>query len=187
MKDSEKRLITSLGSLVFIASALYVYASWISPEIAVIQKERSRQHVLNETLVNYEAVMQEKIRIIAKYQDLSATEQVFAKVIPQNPNVPSFLNQLYGLADLNNVLISAIEFSELPLQIKQEGSLVKPHGTVQATIRCTSTYEDMKKYLNAIQTNIRIMNITAVNISEGFKDSPLLSYSITVETYYLTK
>jgi len=187
MKDSEKRLITSLGSLVCVAGAIYIYASWISPEIVEIQKARSEKQAVHKIRADYESVLQEKIRVIARYQDLVAIQEVFSRVVPQGENMPSFLNQLYGLASLNDVSINSMTFNTLPLQTQKESSLIRPHGTIQATIRSTSTYEDMKKYLNAIETNIRIMNITAINITDGFKEDPILSYTITVETYYLAQ
>ncbi len=187
MKGSEQRLITSLGSLALIAGALYIYASWISPEFNEIQKMRGEKQALNNVLSDYEAIMQKKISVIARYRDLTGVQEVFSKVMPATQEKPSFLNQLYGLASLNGVLISAIDFSELPLQIRAGDSLVRPYGTIQATIRGNSTYDNLKKYLGALQANVRIMNITAVNITDGFKDSPMLSYTITVETYYLAQ
>jgi len=41
--------------------------------------------------------------------------------------------------------------------------------------------------LGALETNIRLINVTAINITEGFMENPILSYTITIEAYYQTQ
>jgi hypothetical protein len=114
-------------------------------------------------------------------------EDVFNEVVPDKPNVPSFLNQIYGLAKLSDVSVDSINFQEMPLQVAEEGSLVRPYGSIQATVKCSSNYEDMKTYLSAIETNKRLMDTKIISIDGGFVDKPELSYTITVEAYYLSE
>ena len=187
MKDPIKRLIVSLGSLVFIAGSLYVFASLINPTFAEIQKLRGTRQAITTLIADYEAVVEARNAILIRYEDMADLQDAFSEAMPSEENIPSLLNQLYGLAVLNEVAVDSIDFQKLPIQIAEEDSLVKPYGTIQATIRCVSDYENMKRYLGALETNMRLMNVTMVNITEGFTEDPILSYTITIEAYYQTQ
>jgi Tfp pilus assembly protein PilO len=184
MKDSAKRLYVSLGSLIFISAALYVYSSFINPEFAEIQRLRGERQGQMTLLADYQATIEETNRVIARYESVSALQDVFSEAVPQKENIPSFLNQIYGLAVLNNVLVDSVEFQYMPTQSTSATSLVRPFGTIRATVRCASGYDDIKNFTKAIETNVRLMDIYAVNITEGFRDDPILAYTLTVDTYY---
>jgi len=187
MKESTKRLVVSLGSLFFIASSLYVFAILINPMLAEIQKLRSTKQATIILLADYEAAIKALDDVLARYKDKAVLQDTFSAIIPPEENIPSLLNQIYGLASLKEVLVDSVEFQKLPAQIMEAEPLVRPRGVIQATIRCVSNYENMKRYLGALETNVRLINIMAVNIVEGFKEDPILSYTITIEAYYQTQ
>ncbi len=187
MKESTKRLVVSLGSLFFIASSLYVFASLINPMFTEIQELRGKKQAVTTLLTDYEAAIKALDSVLAQYKDKAILQDTFSAIIPLEENIPSLLNQLYGLASLKEVSIDSVEFQKLPAQIMEANPLVKPRGVIQATVRCRSNYENMKRYLGALETNMRLINITAVNITEGFKENPILSYTITIQAYYQTQ
>ncbi len=187
MKESTKRLVVSLGSLFFMASSLYVFASLISPIFVEIQELRGSRQAVTALLADYEAAIEAQESILARYEGMDALQNTFSEIIPLEENIPSLLNQIYGLAVLNEVAVNSVDFQKLPTQIVEASSLVKPHGIIQATIRCVSNYENMKRYLGALETNIRLINIAMINITEGFAENPILSYTITIEAYYQTQ
>lgn len=176
-----------MGSLVCVALSLYVYSSLISPKLSEIQELRGRRQATLTLLADYETAIQEKNRVISRYQSVETLQKVFDEVVPPSHNIPSLLNQINGLAELSEVSVDSVEFQELPLQTTTSKSLVKPYGTIQANIKCASNYQSMKAYLAAIETNVRLMNIKTVTITEGFADNPTLIYTIAVEAYYLTE
>jgi len=176
-----------MGSLLLIVGSLYVYSSLISPQLSVLRELRGKRQATMALLSDYETAIQEKNRVISRYQSVETLQNVFDEVVPPGQNVPSLLNQLYGLAKLNNIFVDSVEFQEMPLQTTTSKSLVKPYGTIQANIKCSSDYASMKNYLSAIETNVRLMNIRTITVTEGFSDDPTLSYTIAVEAYYLTE
>jgi Tfp pilus assembly protein PilO len=185
MNTSTKKLIVSLGGLLLVVGSLGIFIGSIMPQISTIKELQGKRQATADLLENYGEAIQETNRIISKYQSVDNLDTVFSEVIPEKPDVPSFLNQVYGLAKLNDVFIDLIDFQEMPLQVAEEGSLIQPYGSVRASIRCVSDYEEMKSYLNAIETNTRLMNVKLINIDGGFTSEPKLSYTITVEAYYL--
>ena len=187
IKESTKRLAVSMGSLLLIVGSLYVYSSLISPQLSALQELRGKRQATMALLSDYETAIQEKNRVISRYQSVETLQSVFDEVVPPDQNVPSLLNQLYGLAKLNDIFVDSVEFQEMSLQTTTSKSLVKPYGTIQANVKCSSDYAAMKNYLGAIETNVRLMNIRTVTVTEGFGDNPTLSYTITVEAYYLTE
>jgi hypothetical protein len=188
MKQSTKRLYVSLGSLVLIAGSLYVYATLIKPEFLEIQTLRGERQAQSRLLADYKTTIEETNRVLAKYESVSVLQDNFSEVIPPSENIPSFLNQVYGLASLNNVFIDSIEFQYLPIQSVPAGSLIKPFGTLRALVTSSSNYEDMKGFISSLETNIRLMDIDSINISEGAIGSdPMLSYTLVVDAYYQTQ
>jgi len=187
MQGSTKRLVISLGSLIFITGSIYVFAALINPAFGEIQELRGEKQAIMTLLTDYEEAIEAANSVLLRHKGLANLQNTFSAVIPLEANIPSLLNQLYGLASLSEVTVNVITFQELPIQIARENSLVRPYGTIQATIKCVSSYENMKKYLEALETNARLMNITSVNITGGFEANPVLSYTITIEAYYQTQ
>lgn len=188
MKSSAKRLYVSLGSLVFIAGALYVYATLIRPEFSEIQALRGERQAQSVLLADYKTTIEETNRVLAKYESVSALQEIFSEVVPPNENIPSLLNQVYGLASLSNVLVDSIEFQYLPIKSVSAGSLIRPLGTLRVSATCVSGYEDMKSFISSLETNVRLMNVDVINISEGATgEDPMLAYTLTVDAYYQTQ
>ena len=187
MQGSTKRLVISLGSLIFITGSIYVFAALINPAFGEIQELRGEKQAIMTLLTDYDEAIEAANSVLSRHKGLANLQNTFSAVIPLEANIPSLLNQLYGLASLSGVTVDAITFQELPIQTARENSLVRPYGTIQATIKCVSNYESMKKYLGALETNARLMNITAINITGGFEANPILSYNITIEAYYQTQ
>jgi hypothetical protein len=65
IKESTKRLIVSMGSLVCVALSLYVYSSLISPKLSEIQELRGRRQATLPP-ADYETAIQEKNRVISR-------------------------------------------------------------------------------------------------------------------------
>ena len=187
MKDPLKRLIASLGSLVLIIASLYVVVSLISPTFKEIQKLREKKYATTIVIADYEAAIKARDNIISRHKDLVALQEAFSRVLPPEKDISSLLHQLHGLAVLNNVTIDSINFQKPPIQIAKADSLIKPYGTIQATIRCVSNYENMKRYLDSLETNLRLINIKTINITEGFRQNPILLYTLVIEAYYQTQ
>jgi Tfp pilus assembly protein PilO len=187
MNASTQKLLVSFGSMLLIAGSLGVFAGLIMPQISAIKELQGKKQATSALLADYEEAIQETNRIIAKYQSVDNLDTVFNEVIPETPDVPSFLNQVYGLAKLNEVSVDLIDFQEMPLQVAEEKSLIRPYGSVTANVKCASNYEEMKEFIKTIETNTRLMNIKSITINGGFTKDPELSYTMTVEAYYLPK
>lgn len=185
MSPSTNRLIISLGGLVFILASLYVYSTFISPQLVVIQKLRGRQAALLNRFYEYEKAIDNQGNRINEFKRVEQVQERFTQILPTSPEVPMMLNQLYGLAALNDISIDAIEFQKQALQVDRSDSLANPYHAIRAVIKSSGTYENMKNYLSNIETNIRLMRVISINIGDGFKRDPILSYIITVEAYYL--
>lgn len=185
MSQSTNRLIISLSGLVFLLSSLYFYTTFISPQFVEIQELRSKQVALVNRFNEYEEAINNQDNRINEFKRSEKLQASLTQILPTAPNVPILLNQLYGLAELNNILIDSIEFQPQPLKIDRSDSLARPHRAIRAIVKASGSYEEMKNYLNSIEANVRLMRIVSINIGDGFKRDPVLSYVIAVEAYYL--
>jgi len=75
-------LAVSMGSLVLIALSLYVYSSLISPQLSELQELRGKRQATLAALSDYETAIQEKNRVISRYQSVETLQSVFDEVVP---------------------------------------------------------------------------------------------------------
>jgi Tfp pilus assembly protein PilO len=184
MKDSTKRFYSLMASFAMAIGALVVYTTMISPTLAEIQTLRGERQAKQNTYDDYRKTIETTNAVLARSQSLSTLTDTFNQSIPESESIPSLLNQLYGLARLNNVIVSAIDFQVLPTEVAPKDSIVRPLGKVRATVKCIGNYDDMKDYAKAIEANVRLMDIGSLDVSDGNKNNPSLIYAIAVDAYY---
>ena len=184
MKDSTKRFYSLIASFAMAIGALVVYTTMISPAFMEVQELRGERQAKEDTYNDYKETIEATNSVLARSQSLSALTDAFNQSIPSSESIPSLLNQVYGLAKMNNVSVGSIDFQTLPIAIVPSDSIIQPLGKVRTTVKCVGNYSDMKNYVRALETNVRLMDIDSLDVSDGNKPNPALIYTITVDAYY---
>ncbi len=156
--------------LVFLTAVCVEYFVIIKPKLQQTYNGgpldvESRQSILEEQRVYYEALkaLEKEASEINKVE-LEKVNYVIAEKI----DIPDILNQIY--------LLNKQEGME-PLDFNFDFD----QGALQINLHLkTSNYQDIKKYLDEIEKNIRIMDITSISIKGIGTD-----LSLTVQSYYL--
>jgi hypothetical protein len=123
--------------------------------------------------------------------------------LPVGPDVSGALAQIYGIATNANVTIQGAEISTQAVQAvaapattvgaaAATGSIVKPTGTVSFQVTGSASYESFKSFLQELETNIRIFDVTAISLQPAAiaatktqtANMDMFNYTITVVTYY---
>lgn len=193
MKQSTKRLLSSVLALVFVVAAFVIFFEFIQPAygdaLALRGEERSRSLFLE----NQRKVIDEVKNLVSAYEGEKDLERVVSAVIPLDPELGEAIAQLNGLAIINkiapqsfSVTASVIE-NVAPPAVGGEApaTLIKPIGTLHLQTRLVGSYGDFKAFLRNLESNIRLFDVKVLTLQPAGKpDQDLYAYDLTVATYY---
>jgi hypothetical protein len=131
--------------------------------------------------------------------DGSSTNSNISLALPDTPDVPGALAQLYGLAESNGVAVQTISVSVPAVQIDSgseddaSSTALMPTGSVTFQIAGAGSYESLQNFLSGLETNVRLFDLKGINItSEGqvsknsTSSQDFFNYTISVAAYYQT-
>ena len=183
MKASTKRTIMALASLVFLIAAIYIYAVLMKPSYADVLELASMRAGRQENVKNFSALNEEFQNVFNEYKNIDEIGKRFSIFMPLKIDLSYVINQITGIARLNNVEIQSFSFK--PMAIKPTNSLVKGMGTMRVELKMAGTYENFKSFLRNIETNFLITDIVNFKIDVQPNTSNL-TIILTIDTYYQT-
>lgn len=192
MKQSTKRFISLVLSLVMMMAAFVVYVDLIKGAYDEVQGKKADILSRQELAASQRAIIERVRRQIETYKGEEAIVQNISLVLPPAPQMGEVLNQISGLARAN--FLSPQTFLASTPVIKtlvshpsgqKEKSLVKPVGIITFQIKFIGSYDQLKKFLSQLETNIRLIDIQSLSIQpiKTSKDN-LYSFELMVATYY---
>ena len=205
MKQSSKRLTSVLFSLLFIVVAFVIFFDFIEPTYANLEELKGTQLGLQQFYANEQTQVQQAKTILSEYENSTQAEDNLALAMPSGPDIAGGLAQVYGIASANGIAITNVSIQAPTVQLQpaivDAGStdgnappvqIVKPVGTISFQLVGSGSYEAVKNFLQTLETNIRIFDVTAFSIQpavggftgKGSVNSDLFNYNITVVTYY---
>ncbi|NCO15499.1 MAG: hypothetical protein GW899_01980, partial [Parcubacteria group bacterium] len=73
----------------------------------------------------------------------------------------------------------------LAIKPSDQPGLVKGLGILRYNFRLTGTYDGLKSFLQAVETNISLMDLVSLKIEPATKSAKgNLSYTVNMDTYY---
>ncbi len=187
MKESQSKFYSVLAISVLFAGALFIFVEMVMPdvdEIKILRGQRDSSIIAyNNTLSNVDHIKKLK----AAYDSLSGARASLNSFIPSSDDTSDLVNQLNGLAKLNNLSVASINFkNEVPELPPGETAapIPAPNGTVAATMRLSGYYENIKTFIAMIETNIRLIDTVSISISGGGSTSPILDCTLVAKAYY---
>ena len=184
MKSSTYRLLSILGSCFLLIAAVIVYSNLVHPAYNEIQKLRDQRAANLNLLQEQGEAINAVNRLLSEYQSLAQIQENISMVLPNKEGVPSVINQLQGLAKINNLNIESLSLQYPPLKASTD-TLIKPLGTLRATIRLNGDYKDLRPFLGDIETNIRLIDVYSLGIEGGgIPGKNKLIYNLVLDTYY---
>ncbi len=192
MKQSTKRLLSSLLSLLLILFAFGIFFILIKPTYSEAQKVRGKVLSREAFLNDQKEVIEQVKKLINEYKGDEGLQKVISLVLPVGADPAGALIQLNGLADNNNIATHSFSVTAPSLQAtaaeinESKGTAVlKPVGLLTFQLRFSGTYEDMRAFMKNLETNIRIFDIKNLNLQAAVRPNQnFYAYDITVATYY---
>lgn len=144
-------------------------------------------------------------------QNAKEIEKLMA-ILPKKEELASLLVQLEALAGAHGLFMGSVDFVEaskksvktprvMPeaddLSLKSgaatsqitsaPGSLAENYKTLQVSLKLSGGYAAFKKYLEALEKNVRLMDVSSLNVSSNSASGVAgqnFSFSVSVNVYY---
>jgi Tfp pilus assembly protein PilO len=174
-----------IASIIFFVVLGAGYLFLIDPYLDEIKLQIS-QDIATEK--NYGVIQQQKINKLIEQRE--AFDKINIKelekidyILPKEEDIPNLFAQIEAIAKEYSLLLTSISTSNYNEETKN-GEIVKPPNSVKKvlvsiTLDGGSDYEALKNFLKALEFNIRLLDISSINISSDFR-----VYNINCITYY---
>lgn len=187
MKSSIKRMTSILTAIFMIIASLFVYSSLIRPVYSEIKNLKaevgSRLDIINKNKSSISQVQ----KLLSEYQETVKIQEITLSILPLEYNLSSAVNQIVGLANLNNLSIQSLAVQQLAIKPLTQSNLVKGIGTLRFNIRLSGSYENFKMFLGNLETNVNLMDLVSLKIEQSREirtDNKSFSFAIIIDTYY---
>lgn len=190
MKYTARRNISLILSLVFVILTLVVFFSMDWPtfqSVGDLNKKITQEQTQYEN--QYNAVQIAKA-IVNQYKSLVSVSQTISLSIPRETEVQNLLAQIDGITSQSGLLLQDVSFENISSSVpKSKTTIVQNYSVLQLTLSLTGNYDSFKTWLNAIETNIRLMDVTKISFaglssSENQKNLGIFNFKVTLNVYY---
>lgn len=196
MKQSSKRLFSSLLALLFLFGAFMIYFSLIQPSYASLLETRGQLVARGAFLDKQRSVVEQVERIIETFTSNPQYREAISIALPEGPHAIEAVHQMNGIIANNNlhsdsydIQIESAQRQRSTREQEADASFTPPpvsKGTISFTVK--GTYEDFKSFLSDLETNIRIMDVASLALQRT--DDPLSNLfegAMDVTFYYQEK
>jgi Tfp pilus assembly protein PilO len=211
MKQETKRLSSIIIAALIVVAALVVYFEFIVPAYANLETVKGQEESETTLYANETQIVSQVKSLLSTYQSDASSSQLVAMALPVGPDVSGALAQIYGIAANTGVTVQGTGISVQAVQAvtpqavtvadatnsqiataAATGSIIKPTGAVSFHVTGSGSYESFKKFLQGLETNIRIFDVTAISLQPAgtaatktqTANADMFTYTITVVTYY---
>jgi len=185
MRSSTYRLLSILGCFAFLIGAVIVFTNLVQPAYSDVQDLRGKQMALQNTISDDKQAVSTVNNLLGQYQSLSQLRDNLSNILPTDKRVPEAVYQLQGAASARQIAIQSLSLQYLPISAKQKDSITKPMGTLSITMRLLGTYPSFKLFLDDLESNIRLLDVSSIKIEGGnIPNATKFTYTVVVNTYY---
>lgn len=192
MKYTARRNISLALSFVFLVLALIVIFVWAWPafqEVGVLNKKINEEKSQYDT--QYKAVQIAK-SIIDQYKSLISVSQTISLSIPRGAEIQNLLAQLDNITTQSGLSLQSVNFENVGVLTSpsKQGAqnIIQSYKTLRLTLGLTGNYESLKTWLNAVESDIRLMDIINIAFagltSDSQKNSGLFNFKVMLNVYY---
>ena len=154
---------------------------------------------LRKNIKNEKELFLEKQDISAKVEklreDYKANEENIKKVnyiLPSDKDIPNLIVQLEALAFEGGMILENFDLSTTEERVvsraaevrTQEEVQIKDYQILVIDLKLIGDYSGLKRFLEAIEENMRLMDIESITLSPQSEGALLFDFEIIIKTYY---
>jgi len=186
MTPAIKRLIGVSISLIFLIGSLIIFSSMILPTSKEVQDLRGERDALNILLEEESVKLDTLKKLFGEYGGIANLQSTLSMALPTEEDLPGLINQLNGIANTTGIVIKTLDIQTLPNRSANVDGAIGPIGTINLSLDVIGSYESIKTYIDALETNIRIIDVQSLRLDGGTEGGGVLEYEIVIHAYYQT-
>lgn len=187
MRSSSKRLMSILLAGVLFIGTLVVYANFIQPEFKKLKDLRSEVYSKERAFNEHKRAVLKVQDLVAKFKGSAQLKETVDMALPAGPNVTQVLGQMHAIARTNQVTITGLSVKPMPFEADKK-TLVRRIGKLQIDVIVVGSYDGVKNFTKALETNIRVADVKTMNIQSGrengSRSSETLAVNLGIQVYY---
>jgi Tfp pilus assembly protein PilO len=194
MKQSTKRLMSSMLALAFIVGSFVVLFIFIQPEYGKISTMRGQKQGLESYVAEQGRIVDSVEGLIQNYAQNADQRQALLAVLPFEPDIATIIGQVNGIAVMHGLAPQSYD-AKLPTDLARQRMIMTGQATSTIGLRATSTveltvdlvgsYEDIKGFLGDIETNIRLLDVSNLSFERTDTEGrELYTVKATIRAYY---
>lgn len=174
MKEITKRNFSLILIIVFFVISSIVFFNYTWPSLLKVLDLNDSLKIVKEEYARQSKSLQIAKDIINQYKNLSNVNQMISLSLPKTDEFFNVLAQLDKISSESGMLIQNITVKP-PIQSatstassgggSPKESLITSIQSVNVDLSMVGTYESFKTWLNAIETNIRLMDVNSINFT----------------------
>jgi len=192
MKQSTKRFVSIIISLIFVVGAIVVYFDFVEPAYEGAQNVKA-EVLSNDNFLGGQRVAIKKVQdIISSYEGRLEVQQAVSMALPTTEDASNAVIQLDGLVQSNGLALQSAVVSSAGVGAARSAAtssaLSRPLGTLSFRLSLAGAYENFKSFLSELESNIRIFDVTSLIIQApqaAAKGSvQIYNYDLIISSYY---
>ena len=190
MRISTKRILSIGISLLLFIGVVVVYFQFIVPKAKELSKRRAEVFSKQAVYTSQKEAVDQVQKLIADIRMLEDVRKSVGFAMPIGPDTIGALRQIDAISKSSNAVITGLNFRILPPASQssrvKKVSILKPMGVVNVTVSVRGSYENLKRFLELLEKNIRVANIKSYRFTPGMaKDTGINdSMEVNVDVYY---
>ncbi len=191
MKASTKRILSIMLSAILLITVTVIYVKMIRPANSEIQNLRGEIQARENLLSKQTQAVSQIQNLISQLQNQNITQfqEQISLVLPISESVPQALNQYQAIAQASGLSIQSIGVDYLAIKPAASNiNITKGTGTDRFKLKLLGSYEAMKTFFQAIETNVRLTDLVSFKINRTAQPGQNLYLNeIVVDSYYQTR
>ena len=181
MTETTKQNLSILLITLLIAGTIFLFARFIKPSFDETKEFSLKIKETKESIALLQEYKAKSESLIQSYLNLGDQVDNINLALPDNAQTAQVLATLDAISKNAGISLSTLTFGEFT---KDDQSYL------EIKTRFSATYDDFKKWIEEIEKELRIIDLTKSNIksvvSSKGKTSNILEYNVTLITYFLS-
>lgn len=176
---------SSLISLFVLVLGLSLAFIFVLPEWNKITILNNEQTAKEKQLADSRSLIANIDELSAKYEKSKSDLEKLSLAIPSEQQLPELLIQFEDMIKGNGMIVNNVEFNDEGASTINEPSPLGDVKIIRTKLAIEGNYSNFKNLLSDMEHNIRLMDMIAINFSQG-AEAGSMKFDVSLNTYYLS-
>jgi Tfp pilus assembly protein PilO len=172
---------------ILVLSSIGLFFVFINPTYGELKVLKENEAQYDEALTKSREIQTLRDELLGKRNSYSTADlDRLAKLLPDNVDNVRLILDLDGIASAYGIRIKNMQIQRDQTASSQQGAVgpsQRPYDSVVLTFSFASTYENLVRFLQDLESSLRIVDVTRLSFTEPSGD--LAEYTISIRTYWL--